>query len=119
MNVRRLRSRIERLERQTQGGECQGYNLAAQSLLLARGADQERPGSVESSAAVSCPECGNPNPKMSIRFIGGLVQAAEEDLKSTYGITTEFDLQKKLQELRHKEEEQGKYDRLFGRSEDE
>lgn len=69
MSLKRIESRIERLERRTKGGECDGCNRTAALKAAARLAAYKNGGSVDPTIELaSCPDCGNPHPRVSIRY---------------------------------------------------
>jgi hypothetical protein len=69
MNFNGLKSRLERLERRTKGGECDGCNRTASLKVAARFAAHKNGGSVDPTIELaSCPDCGNPHPQVSIRY---------------------------------------------------
>jgi len=73
MNAKRLRTRIERLERRINGHECEACTRTAFEQVAARG----DPNLV---APARCPDCGNPNPRIPMREVDALV-ADEQRLK--------------------------------------
>jgi hypothetical protein len=76
MRFKGLDARIERLERGTKGGECEGCNRTT-ALRMARIMRQEdsaanyQPPANEDWTGTDlerCPVCGNPDPRMTIRY---------------------------------------------------
>jgi hypothetical protein len=68
MRLKGLKSRIERLERRTGAGECEGCNRTA-ALRMVRA---PRPPAIEDWRGTDlecCPVCGNPDPRMTIRYV--------------------------------------------------
>ena len=61
MRLKRIESRIGRLEGRTKEGECDGCNQAVAEQIAAR----MRGVSIDQ---VPCPICGNPYPQMSFRY---------------------------------------------------
>lgn len=72
MRLKALESRIERLEAQTEEGECDGCNKAAAVQIAA---------SIEgiSIDETPCPICGNPYPQMTIRYAREMLASEAEE----------------------------------------
>jgi hypothetical protein len=71
LGLKAIKSRIERLERRVDGGECNGCNLTVVNRVCCDIQRHERgEPSIEDWSGTEfarCPDCSNPNPKMSMR----------------------------------------------------
>lgn len=65
MSLKALASRIARLERRTKNGDCDGCNQTAMRMAM------------EKSYGATCPDCGNPHPKISIRCLDQIIEKFE------------------------------------------
>jgi len=83
MSLKRLESRIERLEQRTNNGECDGCNRTATKILAMRLCSQDRSSTYP---ALPCPDCGNPYPQVSIRYAREMLEAHEREESSAKNI---------------------------------
>ena len=80
--LKRLRSRIERLERRIKGSECDGCIRTA----LAEVTGDKDP----TSSRLSCPDCGNPNPKIPLWVIDELTSDEEAVARAEELVTASY-----------------------------
>jgi hypothetical protein len=76
MNVKRLRSRIERIDRHNKGDECAACTRTAFEQIAATN-------DPNLTAPEHCPDCGNPNPRIPLKEIDALLgdEAKVEELE--------------------------------------
>jgi hypothetical protein len=86
MPTARLRSRLRRLEQSLGGEECQRCNYLVLERIEAEATPRPSDGNPDwhrsepdwtGTELERCPVCGNPSPRMSIRFIDHLVEVAD------------------------------------------
>ncbi|MGA7872085.1 MAG: hypothetical protein WCA22_14455 [Candidatus Binatus sp.] len=83
MSLKKLESRIERLEQRTDDGECDGCNRTAAKIIELRLCSQDQSWT---DPALPCPDCGNPYPLISIRYARELLEAYEREESSAKNI---------------------------------
>ena len=76
MHTRQLKSRIERLERPSVDGDCDGCNRTVAMEAREMMAAEER-GEVWRPTRRACPVCRNPHPQMSIAYFDRLYGDSE------------------------------------------
>jgi len=71
MSLKDIERRIERLEQRTkEHGECDGCNCtAARRMLIEVNDGRSISRDWSSTDLACCPSCGDPNPRMSIKFV--------------------------------------------------
>ncbi len=82
MSLKGIARRIERLEHRADDGECDGCNLTV-AKRMERGDNGPDWIDWSSTDLACCPDCNNPNPRISIRFVRALTERLAPTMTDT------------------------------------